>query len=683
MDSEKFQAMVEQATAGKQLPDALYLHKDAFEALPNALSAFIHNVAKALKIDDDNWHIVKLSKNDFRLSLLSYPTFYTDAYPSLKQSVTVDLTKLMHRVTDYEASENPPILHRKELMILPSHPTYADFEQITQEGENAGLYENSRLIGFKQSWLNLIAQHGYTLVDGRLFRASMVEDSDEHTIDRHKTAIVRHSLSAPMKALAKNSYLSGDYSVFDYGCGRGDDMSELLAHGIDVLGWDPTHYPDGEKTHSDIVNLGFVLNVIEDFDERLDALLGAWELADKLLVVSVMLGTEQFISQFTPYKDGVITSRNTFQKYYQQSEIKAYVERTLDEQAITIAPGIFYIFKDKLEEQAHLQNRYRRHQGWKQLTAPKPPTQLEKLKLTISQHAELFEAFWMTCLVLGRIPANDEFEQSEAVRELIGSHKKTHKLLCEIYDESDFEAAEQTRQEDLLLYFAMTLFEKRKPYTQQAEALKRDIKAFFADYKTALTMAQDLLFQIADSEEIEKACIAAHQALPASILNEGHSLIFHQRYTEFLPQLLRIYVGAALQMYGDLESVDLVKIHIQSGKLTLTTYDDFESSAVPFLVERVKIKMAEQDIDFFDYVVEAKRPPLLNKGLLLGDDFEQQAKQRAFDKRLAELLGVSHQQEVLMGRAMFERGLREEEKVVVGHKLLIRKRSKTSNTPFK
>ncbi|AMG31166.1 hypothetical protein AL542_12915 [Grimontia hollisae] len=670
MDSAQFQKLVAEATAGKHLPDAVYLHKDAFDALPTALSSFVHNVAKALKISENDWHIVKLGKNDFRLSLLSYPTFYTSAYPSLKQSVTVDLTKLMHRVTDYETTENPPILHRKELMILPSHPAYADFEQITQEGENAGLYENARVIGFKQSWLNFIAQHGYTLVDGRLFRASTVEGVDEHIIDRHKTAIVRHSLSAPMKALAKNSYLNGDYSICDYGCGRGDDMRELLAHGIDVLGWDPNHYPDGEKAHSDIVNLGFVLNVIEDTDERLDALLGAWELADKLLVVSVMLGTEQFISQFTPYKDGVITSRNTFQKYYQQSEIKSYIESSLDEQAITVAPGIFYVFKDKLEEQAHLQNRYRRHQGWKQLTATKPPSQQEKLKLTISQHAELFEAFWMTCLVLGRIPANDEFEQSVMVRELIGSHKKTHKLLCEIYDEADFEASEQARREDLLLYFAMALFEKRKPYTQQPEALKRDIKAFFADYKTALTLAQDLLFQIADSEEIEKACNTAHQTLPASILNEGHSFIFHQRYTEFLPQLLRIYVGAALQMYGDLETVDLVKIHIQSGKLTLTTYDDFENSAVPLLVERVKIKMAEQDIDFFDYVAESKRPPLLNKGLLLGDDFEQQEKQRSFDKRLAELLGITHQQEVLMGRAMFERGLQEEGKAIAGYRLM-------------
>ncbi|NMV12185.1 DNA phosphorothioation-associated putative methyltransferase, partial [Vibrio parahaemolyticus] len=116
--------------------------------------------------------------------------------------------------------------------------------------------------------------------------------------------------------------------------------------------------PDNDKVSSDIVNLGFVLNVIEDQDERLDALLGAWELADKFLVVSVMLANESYIAQFKPYKDGVITSRNTFQKYYAQSEIKAYIERSLQEDAITVAPGIFYIFKDKLEEQQYLQSKY-------------------------------------------------------------------------------------------------------------------------------------------------------------------------------------------------------------------------------------------------------------------------------------------------------------------------------------
>ncbi|MCV5755002.1 hypothetical protein OFN51_39995, partial [Escherichia coli] len=81
-------------------------------------------------------------------------------------------------------------------------------------------------------------------------------------------------------------------------------LRELEAHGLDALGWDPYFQPDNDRVSSDIVNLGFVLNVIEDQDERLEALLGAWDLSEKFLVVSVMLANESYIAQFKPYKDG-------------------------------------------------------------------------------------------------------------------------------------------------------------------------------------------------------------------------------------------------------------------------------------------------------------------------------------------------------------------------------------------
>ncbi len=669
MNEELFAELVTQIKIGKQLPDAIYLHKDAFSALPTVLTQFIPAVAKAVSLSDESWNLVKLFKKEFRLSLLHYPDFYTDSYPALRQSLNVDLSKLSHKITSYEGSGNPPILHRKETMILPDSEHYEHFITLTQEGENAGLYENSRLIGFKRSWENLIARHGYELVDGRLFRSSAVIQVEESGIDRHKTAIVRHELSAPMKTLVKHGYLEGYYSIFDYGCGRGDDLRELEAHGLDALGWDPNFQPDNEKISSDIVNIGFVLNVIEDQDERLEALLGAWELADKLLVVSVMLANESYIAQFKPYKDGVITSRNTFQKYYAQSEIKAYIERSLQEDAITVAPGIFYIFKDKLEEQQYLQSKYKRHHKWHQLTSPKPVESKDKAKLLITQNQELFDAFWQSCLELGRIPAYEEFEQSDKVRELVGSHKKVFNLLQEMFDTTEFEQAEKSRKEDLLLYFSMGLFEKRKPYTQQPESLKRDIKALFGDYKTANNLAAELLFAIADTDLITKQCEKAHQQLPASLLNEGHSLILHRDYIDDLPLLLRVYVGAGLQMYGELdEEIDLIKIHITSGKLTLTAYDDFEKS-VPFLVERIKIKMAAQDIDFFDYVDEGRRPPLLNRHLYMPKEHQNFKKQLSFDTRLAKLMEFEPTEETQMIRAEFEVLLKKERKAISGYSL--------------
>ncbi|HDC4415455.1 MULTISPECIES: DNA phosphorothioation-associated putative methyltransferase [Enterobacter] len=673
MNSQSFKQLIKQIQIGKQLPDAVYLHRDAMHELPSELQKFIPAVARAVNLPDEQWNLIKLFKNEFRLSLLNYPNFYSDSYPVLEQSLNVDLSKLSHKVTCYRSSENPPILHRKETMILPGSDYYEHFTTLTEEGEKAGLYENTRIIGFKRSWLNLIHKKGYQLVEGRLLRADSAPPSigaSEPSIDRYKTAIVRYELSGPMKTLAKQGYLDGRFSIFDYGCGRGDDLRELEANGLDALGWDPVFSPDNDKVKSDIVNLGFVLNVIEDQDERLEALLSAWDLADKILVVSVMIANEAYIEQFQPYKDGVITSRNTFQKYYAQSEFKEYLERSLQDDAIAVAPGIFYLFKDKLEEQRYLQSKYQRRYNWQQLTSPQPIESKDRAKLVITQNREIFDNFWNVCLDLGRIPANDEFKNSEEVRNLIGSHKKVFGLLQEMFGAHEFANAQKSHKEDLLVYFSMRLFEKRKPYTHQPENLKRDIKALFGDYRTANKLAKELLFAIADTHLIEEECIKAHEQLPASILNNGHSLILHKDYIEALPLLLRVYVGAALQLYGELDdTVELVKIHINSGKLTLTRYDDF-SKSVPFLIERTKIKMVNQNIDFFDYLDESRRPPLLNKHLLLSNKHEQYEIQKNFDERLSKLLGTTATGEVILNRQIFEERLALTGKHVAGFRLI-------------
>jgi DNA phosphorothioation-associated putative methyltransferase len=604
MNATQFKELVDSLTVGKRLPDAVYLHRDGLPGVPPLLAKFVKVVAQALKVPDSDWNIVKLGRKEFRLSLLDYPSFYTESYPSLRQSVTVDLAKLQQRVTRYDGNDNPPILHRKEHFILPEHPEYENFCMITQEGEAAGLYENSRMIGFRESWLRLIAKQGYELVDGRLFRSSaLTSTAAEPNIDRHKTALVRHELSAPMKLLAKHGFLQGSYSIFDYGCGKGDDLRELEAHGLEALGWDPNFQPDADKINSDVVNIGFVINVIEDKDERLDALLGAWELAQKLLVVSAMLANESYIAQFQPYKDGVITSRNTFQKYYSQSELKEFIETSLDENAIAISPGIFFVFRDKNLEQEFQQNRQKRQYEWKHLTAPEPVSETQA-RLLFTQHETLFESFWKQCLNLGRLPAEDEFSEYKKITELVGSPKKVLKLLSGWYDVTELELAAEMRKEDLLVYFALAQFQKHKGYAQQPENLKRDIKAFFSNYIAALTEAKDLLFSIADTNVIESACVTTADKVNGKINLEDdkiHSLIIEKAQLTNLPAVLRIYVGAALQLHGDADEIHEIKIHINSGKVTFLSYKNWGASLTPALSERVKVDLSRQTISYFSY----------------------------------------------------------------------------------
>ena len=88
------------------------------------------------------------------------------------------------------------------------------------------------------------------------------------SVERHKTAIRRDNLSRPLNALGRHGYLKGQYTVFDYGCGHGDDVRRLKANGVHASGWDPYYAPDNAKREADIVNVGYVVNVIDDEAER-------------------------------------------------------------------------------------------------------------------------------------------------------------------------------------------------------------------------------------------------------------------------------------------------------------------------------------------------------------------------------------------------------------------------------
>jgi len=619
LDFQQFKTLVKQITIGKQLPDSTYTHESAFDSIPVTLQAIIKNVAKALKIKDEEWNLIKFYKRDFKVAFLSYPDFESYAYPTLNQSITVDLQKLSHRKADYSKSDNPPILHRKETFVAQSFPLADLFKKVTLEGESAGLYENTRTIGFKKNWEKLISSKGYFLDEvGRLHRKGDQEVSQATSnfsgdIERHRTAIDRNQLSAPMQVLAKHDYFDGEYTVLDYGCGKGDDIRELEAHEVDCIGWDPVHQPENDLENCDIVNLGFVLNVIEDKDERIDTLKRAYEYANKLLVVSVMIAGDSVISQFKPYKDGVITSRNTFQKYFGQSEFKYFIETTLKEDAIAVGQGIFIIFKDKIEEQNFLLKRQHVKRDWNQLSQRIKKTPEKVItKDIIEKNAELFNDFWALSLDLGRLPAIPEFEFSQQIRRVAGSHKKAFDALTDKNGKELFNRAKYVRKCDLLVFFALGLFEKRKAYAHIPESLKRDIKAFFKDYSSAIELAGEILFSVGNTSLIEALSIDAYDDIKSGEFEDRHHWTIHKSLLNELPPELRIYIGCAVQYYGDLDKIDLIKIHFTSGKVTLLRYDDW-SKKEPLLVERIKIKLKDQDIDFFDYSGKFTPQPLMTK----------------------------------------------------------------------
>ena len=169
---------------------------------------------------------------------------------------------------------------------------------------------------------------------------------------RARTAIVRTELSRPVAQAMQDGVISGTRSVLDYGCGRGGDVTRLRKLGYPATGWDPAFTPDGVLSPADVVNLGYVVNVIQSSEERGETLRRAWDFARSALVVAARLDWQARGAGSRSWGDGIITVKGTFQKFYTQHELKSWIEATLGFPAHAAAPGVFYVFRDSRDAES-------------------------------------------------------------------------------------------------------------------------------------------------------------------------------------------------------------------------------------------------------------------------------------------------------------------------------------------
>lgn len=430
----------------------------------------------------------------------------------------------------------------------------------------------------------------------------MIEDMPVK-IERHRTAIKRASFSLPVKCMLRDGLLDKTKSLFDYGCGHGRDLDLLASMEIACMGWDPSFRPDAPISRAEIVNLSYVLNVIEDVNERSQALRRAWSLCDSLLTVAAQIEFAAPDKEQERFGDGVLTSRQTFQKYFNQHELREYLESELGEDAISAAPGVFYIFKDEKAKQQFIANRYHRR-----ISVPRRRIS----EVLFEQNQDVLDPF-MDCLTqYGRIPAPEELEQTGEIIERFGSLKRAFKLIQKVTDESPWEEIAQKRTEDLLVYLALARFKKRPPLSQLPVTIQHDVKEFLGGYKIACGRADALLFRVGDPDAIDQAC---QRARVGQLVD--NALILHRSSLDYLEPLLRIYEGCARALVGQIDEANVIKLHRFSGKVSYVSYPDFEKLPHPPLRQRVKVSLPTLSIDMFDYSHWQDPPLLFRKDELL------------------------------------------------------------------
>ena len=275
---------------GKRVGGALYLHRTAVDLLDVARKEM---VASASERTGACWNVAKIEGE--AVSLLRYEEFDDSPFPCLLASVRVSGDRVVR--TDYEARENPPILHRKELLLRPDDERVPAFSVLTRAAEGHGLFGAPHLIGTKLAWARRIADAALVLDGHELVPVA----PPPVEIARHRTAIARNRLSAPMQSLVRHDFVGPGTTVLDYGCGQGDDVRALVDGGVDAFGWDPHFRPGGRRAPADAVNLGFVLNVIEKPAERIETLRLAWSHCRRVLAVAVMVAGHRPTAGLRPY----------------------------------------------------------------------------------------------------------------------------------------------------------------------------------------------------------------------------------------------------------------------------------------------------------------------------------------------------------------------------------------------
>ena len=366
----------------------------------------------------------------------------------------------------------------------------------------------------------------------------------------HKTAIQRWSLSRPVALALEDGLLSTKTTFFDYGCGRGGDLKRLHQMGVPVSGWDPAFFPDEDRTPADVVNLGYVVNVIEDTEERAVALCAAWELTQKLLIVSARLDWEARTVAGDFCGDGIVTGKRTFQKFFAQDELRGWIESTIGGSPVAAAPGVFYVFRHTTAEQTFLAHRATR------------PRRVPAVPLTddlFRERQDILRPLIDFVGLHGRLPARARARCRRRPGSIVEVFGSISRAFCPRF--AGLRAPSVGRPSGAPAGTISSSTWRSPPFRNDPkfgrlpDRLRYDIRAFFGTYKRACAEADRLLYSAGDHRAVDRACA---EASVGKVLRDA--LYIHHSALGHLHPVLRVYEGCGRQLAGSIDGATLVKL---------------------------------------------------------------------------------------------------------------------------
>ena len=360
--------------------------------------------------------------------------------------------------------------------------------------------------------------------------------------------------------------LTKNDTILDFGCGLGDDVWYLKQLGYSARGWDPVYFPDEELSPADIVNLGYVVNVIEDPKERETTLQNAFRLSIRCLCVSALVGTASYSGVTVPCGDGLLTSKGTFQKYYRQDELANVIEDAIDSAPVPLGAGVFLAYSNVREHHNFVLSRIRRHET-PNVRVFADQRRTEVRSTLISAFQEKYPKLWSSYITFvrahGRPP---KAEECKAVSKAQGYRIRQAEIYESARDEIGpnlVDEVGQSRKNDLTVFLAISRVRHLPKLSDLPPLIRADVQFHFGSYRNALIWSESQLFATGDTMKVAQLCDDSDVGV-----NTSDGFFFPRNLLFQIDTVLQIYVRLGELFYGDLETIDVIKIHKKSAKLS-------------------------------------------------------------------------------------------------------------------
>ncbi len=134
---------------GKHVGRFSYYHFALVDQVPGVTNR-LAEVQQAVRAAPFPCNVLKLDSHS-RISFLSYESFDA-AFPALLACLACDVEQRTARHINYCVRRNPPILHRKELLLPATDPRVGSATRLTERLERVGAFRNPSSIGTRDGW---------------------------------------------------------------------------------------------------------------------------------------------------------------------------------------------------------------------------------------------------------------------------------------------------------------------------------------------------------------------------------------------------------------------------------------------------------------------------------------------------------------------------------------------------